>query len=817
MEKLAIWIVTHKKQLICIIILLIALSIIGAFFVKKNGDVISYLDKDSEPILGKTLLENEFGIIGDASVAISYLQKNDVTKIVKEIIKNSKIKPYIKTIVWDGTFDALDDIKTLLPDGDKIDADDILQVQKKAKEKFVKKTQVDNSEVSTYIISVYFNTSNSEKVIISALDKIDEIITNYVEIGVKNNKFDTNITESSQFYYIGGNAQNARALVKSSLGDMPIFIAVAVAICFIILLLTTKSYIEPIIFLATLGVSILLNMGSNLIAGLPVGTISSITSTCSIILQLALAMDYSIFFMHTYYEEQKHTLNNRKAIVNAMPKTILSISSSALTTVGGFVALFFMQYKMGYDLGFVLAKGVLLSLLSVIFIQPLLIMMLDKPIEKCKHTWQLECHMRTAAKVVTKPWVAIIIIVICLGIGIPSAYYQTQVPLNYITMNKENPNPNLPEQILKSSSNQVILLVPFDKNAPDDAINKQLEFIAALKLIGNKTNENSEFIKDAQGNYINDDNICNVTDVFSLFAVVDKDFYNTIETMSSFSKTMIYSRLHSSFISNMNKNGAQSYMLYTVDLTGTPEDTSSYATVNELNKLCDSFFGEGSSRITGLTVGAKELARITPRDFLVVNLVSALLILIILLFTFRKAILSFILLLVIETGIFVNLALVLALGSIMPTVFNTQINFLAYLIVSAIELGATVDYAIIFTSKYLDEKKHGVKSQVAIKNAIYRSAPSVLTSASILIFICFTIRFITTNMIVGQITELIARGALFSTILVFTLLPAILSLSEKAKRYIAIKRGKPDPDLDKNDTCLFDLPYKKHSFRRKSK
>ncbi|MEG1608606.1 MAG: MMPL family transporter, partial [Clostridia bacterium] len=714
MEKLSKWIIAHQKLLLCIIILLIALSVIGSVFVKKNGDVISYLDKDTDAILGKTLLEQEFGIIGDANIAISYLQKDDIAKIVNKINVSAKVNACLSKLVWVGTFDDLSLLEQL---GDtSIDPEDIAKTQEKAKQKFLKVTQQDEKNVNTFIISVYFNVASSDKIVIKALDEIDKIITKYIDEKIDNGALEFKYSKANDYYYIGGNAQNARSLVKSSLGDMPIFISVAVIICFIILLLTTKSYIEPIIFLLTLGVSILLNMGTNLIAGIPIGTISSITSSCSIILQLALAMDYSIFFMHTYYEEKKLTLDTRQAITKALPKTIVSISSSALTTVGGFVALFFMKYKMGYDLGFVLAKGVLLSLLSVVFLQPLLISMLDKPIEKCKHKWQLECRLRPLSKHITKPWLAIIIIVACVGIAIPSAYFQTKVPLNYITMTKENPNPNLSEQIVAQSENQLILLVPY--NSSD--IVKHQKFIEDLKLVGNKSDQNSVYTKDENGNFVKDNNLCNVTEVFSLFTVVDEKFYNDIE--SSPYKKIIYSKLHSSFISHINDTSTQNYMLYTVNLSGAPEDIESYNTVDELKKLCTNYFGADTSRITGITVGAKELNAITPTDFIIVNCVSAGLILLVLIFTFRKFFLSVMLLFVIETGIFANLSLVIVLGNLMPMLFDVKINFLAYLIVSAIELGATVDYAIMMTSKFLEEKKNGASSQTAVKNAIYRSA-----------------------------------------------------------------------------------------------
>ena len=195
--------------------------------------------------------------------------------------------------------------------------------------------------------------------------------------------------------------------------------------------------------------------------------------------------------------------------------------------------------------------------------------------------------------------------------------------------------------------------------------------------------------------------------------------------------------------------------------------------------------------LTGLAQGSYELAEVTPNDFLLVTLLSAIIVLLILLFTFKNFKLSLILMLVIESGIWINLSIVYFTSLVNPAY---TINFVAYLIVTAIELGATVDYAIMLTTKYLEEKKSGVKSIQSIRNAINRAAPSVTTSALILMGVCALVHLITTNMIVGQITRLLAIGTAMSYVFVFTLLPAILSFDERIKRAISIKKGKGDPD-----------------------
>ncbi|MDD7351460.1 MAG: MMPL family transporter [Clostridia bacterium] len=815
MTKLATWIMNHKIVIICVVVLLLALSVVGMLMVEKEGDVISYLDKDTETIIAKKLLESEFDIIGDCSISISFASQNQVKKIVDAITNSNAIidgesatlKSAISKTVWIGTFDKLDMLDSNLVGGDPADVEQALAL---VKSKFVKVTDKDGNIVddsytgekyTTYIVSFYFKYAGSDQRAINSLREIENIVKSKLQDNIDNGSLiipQDMGKKAEDIYFFGGNSTNARKLVESSIGDMPKFFAVVVLVVLVILLITTKSYFEPLIFLATLGISLLLNMGSNVIAGgplagAPLGTISSITSSCSTILQLAIAMDYSIFLMHTYYEELEHCMTPKEALIKALPKTIAAISSSALTTVGGFVALFFMKYKMGYDLGFVLAKGVILSLLAVIFIQPILILIFDKLVKKTTHKWQVEVRLKPVAKVVTKKWVVVVVTVLCLALAIPCAYFQLKAPLNYITMTKENPNPNFPEKIAKKYDNMLIIMTPYTGS---EDIDKQYEFIDKINKIGYQIDDSGNIVLDQNGVAVENNDEHKLIEVFSLCTILNRNLYDDLEASSM--KDTVYSLLHSNFISHIKDEDVENkYLLYTINMEGVSEDVESYATLNRIKEIGQEVFGQKVS-VTGLSQGAYELSLVTPQDFALVSLLSAAIILIILLVTFRKPLLSILLLLVIETGIFINLSLVYFT--------NTKINFMAYLIVTAIELGATVDYAILMTSKFNDEKSKGVESVTAIKNAIYRAAPSVLTSGAILIAACISVRLITSNMIVGQITELIARGAFMSLILVFTFLPALLYIRAKATRAISIKRGKGDPEEGLSTQVIFEKP-----------
>ncbi len=806
MAKFTRWLLKYRYIVLGVLIILLALSVVGSMLVQKESDVLSYLDKDRDTVKGKEILNQQFSIVGDCTLGLSYLTKEDVAGIVakfeesenigrKTVTENGAEVNLLSKMVWMGTFDDL----TLLEN--YLDIDPMMQMLQN-------KFQVNTDGIDTFVVNLYFVRSGSDNAVITALDEVEEIIRDTYSEKIKSGEI-TAVSSVDDCYYIGGMAQNARVLVDSSVNDMPKFVAAAVVCVFIILLVSTNSYLEPIIFLATLGISILLNMGTNLIAGNPMGTISTITSSCASILQLAISMDYSIFLMHTYYEERRTGKDPKEALISAMPKTLKSIMASALTTIGGFVALFFMTYGMGYDLGFVLAKGVFLSLLAVVFVQPILILFCRKLIDKTHHEWIITPRLNFVGKTITNKGIAIFVLVLCIAVAIPSSILQSKAPLNYITMTEETPveEMTLPQREISQLNNQIIMCVPttYENIAEGDILSgnpasaayninldKQYEFIEKVKEVGT---ENDKMTSGVAGY-----GTAQVTDVFSLGTMIDSDTLATLKANSG--RWMVISnvleeKLFGSFISNINDKaeGSTHYMLYTINLTGAPEDEESYNAMLKIRSIANDMFGTENVYITGLVQGAYELYSVTPDDFTLVNVLSAVIVFVVLLLTFRKPIMSVILLLVIETGIWANLTLVYLIGD--------KINFIAYLIVSAIQLGATVDYAILFTSKYYEEKER-CTGLVAVKNAIHRAAPSVITSAAILIFACVAVNTLTTNVIVAQITRLIAIGTVFSLILVFTLLPSILSLKERSARRIYIRRGKGDPDEGKDNVPIYD-------------
>lgn len=839
------WLLDHKVAVICVLVLLMALSVVGTILTDKESDVLSYLDPESDTSIGKQMLNEQYGIVGDTTIGISYLSREDIQRIVtfvdgtasddayvgwdpKDVPKQSSAfkreiedKPLLsRNVVWIGSFDDLDALQggfdtfyfiygsSSIPVAQPDLNMSLETLQQRLQDKFVKET---NGE-TTYILNIYFSQSGSNNAVINALDALEKEIQRILNERIEDGTI-TQIDDASQGYYFSGMAQNARILVDSSLNDMPKFVIAAVLVVFVILLLSSHSYLEPFIFLATLGISILLNMGTNVIAGNPIGTISTITSSCAVILQLAVAMDYSIFLSHSFQEELRTLKDPKIALMHAMPKTLKSILASALTTVGGFVALFFMNYGIGYDLGFVLAKGVILSLLAVIFIQPILLILTKKLIDKTHHNWIVTPRLNFVGKTITNKWVSVIVIVLCVAIAVPSAYFQGLVPLNYITFTNETPEEekSLAQREVEGTNNQLILVIPYQYDGYGNIdLSKHYEFIDKIQQVG-VTDETAPSTDFVEGDYVREDgNKFNpVSDVFTLASLFDSNLMTAVQNQNFLDfagalmdvEAQLKAQLFGSFISNVDDEteGSVHYMLYTINLEGDPEDIESYNTMLRIRDIANEMFDTDTAGkhvyITGLAQGAYDLFMVTPDDFTLVNILSAVIVFLVLLLTFRRPIMSVVLLLVIEAGIFANLTLAYLIGD--------KINFMAYLIVSAIELGATVDYAILFSSKYFEEKET-CTGVVAVKNAVHRSAPSVITSASILIFTCVAVTLLTTNPIVGQITRLIAIGTCFSLILVFTLLPSILNIKERVSRWYSIKKGKGDPDEGKDNVPIYE-------------
>ncbi len=700
MNKLAKLIVRGRFIVLAIFIVAVVLSVIAIPKVGQNTDITSYLPEGMDTVEGLELMKEEFGM--DSTIVLTIKDKS--IDEMNEIIANIMTVDNIGDVMWLGLFADLEtkDIETLDP-------------------KLLEMFYVND----TFVIFITLAISSTDPAAITALNEIESFC--------------------SGNYFLGGSAVQSKDMIESSMGESVTYVTVGIIIILIILLLTTKSYIEPFIFLITIGIAIVINMGTNIIFG----EISIITFAAAAILQLALAMDYSVFMMHAFQEEKEKCGDSMLAMQAAIPKTFKSVFSSALTTIGGFLALFFMRFTIGMDLGAVLAKGVFLSLITVIFLQPVLILIFDKLLEKTSHKLRFPKFNKLAYKTISARK---IISIIGLVVLIPALIGSQMVQYNYLKM-AEIPEPvNEAHATQLEMGSQIIVIVP------DTKMSVQYSFLQ-------------------QAN-----NVEGINQVIGKYSFVPPIFAPAIPEM-----------LHDAFTSENN------YTYYMIMLEGSDEDPTTQGILSEIRDICDSTFS--SFYITGNAQAISDLASITPTDLMVVNVVSAVIIFLILLLTMKKFGLSLLILIIVELGIFINLSI--------TAISGTSINFMSYIIISAIQLGATVDYAIYLVNKYLENRKT-MGNALSVYRSIVDSTQTILTCMLILASACLSVYFITSNLIVGEITLLIARGAGLSAVLVLVLLPASLLVfgnindSYKSKRVGKVKKQPKTKEIQENEVDLIE-------------
>lgn len=679
MKHFATFIVTHKKLILISYLVIIILSFIGMRYVSIEYDLSSYLPKDMNSIKGRDILEKDFKLSGTAKLLI---KSNDLSKVssIKASIKNI---PGVKNVTW------LDDV------------DDILK-----QESFIDKAFLEKFKVMDYnLLELEFNEGNDDLSTKKALDKIDSMI--------------------SEEHYIGGPAAVSNDMRDTSSREMVYYSACAFITILIILFLSSSSYLEPILFFVVLGVAILINMGTNLIFQ----KISSNTYSVASILQLAVSMDYSIFLLHRFHDEL-NTKNKKEAMVEAIVKTFSSVSASALTTVAGFLALVFMKYGIGKDMGLVLAKGVFISLITVITLLPVLALISEDRFGKYKHRVIIPGFNRIAKQLVSIRYFVLIltiliIIPVFLGQSKISYYYSTEKTLS---KNSKSVVANNKINELFKNSNEMVLIIPKSDRVEINNITSELKNINA------------------------------VASVMGMYSFIDP-------------------ALPDIFIPESIKDRFESdkYTYLVINLMSNVESPETTDTIKKIHTISKKYYKE--HYLTGEAPIYLDLKAVTSMDFTIVTIVSNILIALILFVTFKSLILPFILILVIQTGVWINVSI--------PYFLGNELNFISFIIIGAIQLGATVDYAILFTTRYKENLEALTPKKAAIQT-IKDTSRSVLSSALILMAGTLSVYFITTIRSASELTLLIARGAAISLVLVYTLLPALLLLLKKPIKYTTL-------------------------------
>lgn len=684
MYKFGKFISKHHVIVLIVSILLIIPAVFGMVNTRVNYDMLSYLPDDLDTVKGQDILLNEFGKGAFSYVIVENMEDNEVAKLREQIIKVN----HVSDAIWYDSIASIDIPKEVLPD--------------KIYDAF-------NSENST-IIAVFFDSSSSSEETIEAVEQIRKITDKKV--------------------FISGISALVVDLKNLCEKEEPIYVAIAVACALLAMMIFSDCWITPILFLINIAMAILYNMGTNFVFG----SISYITKALVAVLQLAVTMDYSIFLWHSYQDMKKQHDDNVEAMAYAIKETFISIASSSLTTIAGFLALCFMSYKIGKDLGIVMAKGVVFGLISCVTILPSLILIFDKLISKTMHK-SLIPNMNKFSGFITKNYLAFVIIAICLFI--PSTIGYAKKPIYYDFT-----------KILETEDGEGI--------NQDDI----LSIVADMKL--------KEEYGVSSTHMILCDAKMNATKATTMLSELEKVNgvklvlgYNSLVS-DTIPEEIIPDRLTSILKSN-------NWQLILVNSEYTASTTDCNNQLENLNKIIKNY--DDNAMLIGEAACTKDLISITDVDFKVVSLVSIAFIFVIILFTFKSITLPVILVAIIEFAIFLNLGLT----------FYTKTNmaFIIPVCISTIQLGSSVDYAILLTSKYKKERLNNEDRKEAVKDALASSSSSIITSAFGMFFATIGVAIYSEINVISTMCNLLARGAIFSMLAVLIVLPGLLIIFDK--------------------------------------
>lgn len=514
--------------------------------------------------------------------------------------------------------------------------------------------------------------------------------------------------------------------------EIVIYVIIAVILCLIILELTLDSYIVPVFLLANIGIAILYNMGSNIMFG----EISYITKAISAVLQLGVTMDFAIFLYHSYKHEKENESNSDKAMASAIAKTLTSIVGSSLTTIAGFLALCSMDLTLGKDIGLVMAKGVLLGVICVVTILPAILLIFEKLIDKTRHK-EIFPKFTKLKEFNIKHYKAILLLFVLI---LPFAIYGYTNTEVYYNLDKSLPDTLdsvIANSELKEKYNMVsteILLL--DKNLPDYKVNEMLDKIEALDgiewTVGYSKLSNGMIPIDMLPD--------------ELTSIIKNDKYQLV-------------------IINSN------YEMATDELNNQ---------IKEVNSIVKSY--DKNAILAGEGPLMNDLVTITDHDFKSVNVVSIAIIFILMFVVLKSGSLPFILIIAIEFAIFINMGI--------PTYTNTTLPFVASIVIGTIQLGATIDYAILITTKYKTNRMDGMEKKEAIDNALGSSIQSIIVSGLCFFAATFGVGAYSKIDMIGSLCTLMSRGAIISMITVITVLPAFLMVLDKLVCKTTIKMSK---------------------------
>lgn len=696
MQKFGREVVKLRVPILIVSVLLLIPSIFGFVSTRINYDILSYLPSDIETMKGQDIMLDEFGKGGFSLVMLDGMDDKDVEKVKEKIEKVD----HVCDVLW---YDTLADVslpKEVLPD----DIYDFF-----------------NTDNST-MMAVFFDEATSADGSLEAVKEIRSI--------------------AGEQCFVSGMSSVVEDIKDLTMQEAPMYVVIAVILTSIILALTMDSFLIPLFFMLSVGMAIIYNMGTNFIQG----EISFITEALAAVLQLAVTIDYSIFLWHSYKEEkEKNPGDNKEAMAVAIGKTITSVVSSSITTVAGFLALCFMSYELGMDMGIVMAKGVVIGVICCITVLPSMILVFDKALEKTMHK-DLVPSLEKPSKFIIKHHAAFIVLFIV--VLIPAIYGQINTNVYYnLTdtlpkdLNSVIANTKLDEEYHMATTHMLLV----DADMKPKEVNSMLDEMGKVDGVS---------------------------------------FSMSLDTLIGPS---IPRELVPDSVTKILKSDKWQLMLVGSEYKVASDEEN--AQIDELSKILKSYDKDGM--LIGEAAATKDLIDITDHDFKVVNVVSIAAIFIIILIALRSVSLPIILVAVIEFAITVNMGV--------PCFTNTTIPFIASVVIGTIQLGATVDYAILMTTRYKTERNAGKDKHEAVTIALSTSMKSIMVSALGFFASTFGVGVYSSVDMISQLCTLMSRGAIISMITVICILPSMLMLFDKV--IINTTMG-----MKKKENKLYKLP-----------
>ena len=679
MKKFGKLIVKLRIPILILSVLLLIPAAIGYFNTKVNYDILYYLPGDIDTMKGQDILLDDFGKGAYAMVVVDGMNKKNVSELVKKVEKVDHVASVISYngIVGDGV------PAEILPD------------------KF--RSYFENDDSGATLFAIFFDDTTSSTETMNAIEELRDV--------------------TDKQCYIAGMSAVVTDTKSMSEKETPIYVLVAVLLVCVVLAIFMDSFLVPVLFMVSIGMAIVYNLGTNIF----LGEVSYITKALAAVLQLGVTLDYSIFLWHSYKEEkEKNPGDHKEAMAVAIGNTLTSVVGSSITTVAGFIALCFMSFTLGLDLGIVMAKGVIFGVIGCVTILPSLILTFDKALEKTMHKEIMPNFDKPARWIVKHSWLFLIVF---LGLLYPAIYGYNHTKVYYDLSN------TLPDKLNCSQANK-LLAKNFDKT-------------------------NSIYMILADTNLSKDDSIAMIDEIKEL------DGISTAMSLDSVVGAELPTEmLPDSLVSELKGNEYQIMMISTNYAIASDEINDQIDKVDEIAKKYDA-----KSMVIGEAPCTIDLITITDKDFKTVSIVSIAAIFVIIFFVLKSISLPVILVAAIEFAIFVNMGI--------PYFTGTSIPFISSVVIGTIQLGATVDYAILMTTRYKRERAAGESKKEAISIALGTSIPSIIVSALGFFAATFGVGMIASVDMISSLCILMARGAIISMLVVIFILPSLFVLFDK--------------------------------------